>query len=141
YAVGSFGFGVPFPKTEHIAFSILAEGKVAHASHRGFAQKDLSTKFFDFSPEIIHRWHVHVTDHSLLPMVPLHQAAIGSVIPAARVDMPVLHGAWELLDFPTKERAIKRLRPFDIVCRNFKPHEARRLPFAFRFCYHNLLFC
>ena len=72
--------------------------------------------------------------------------AIGCVVTAALVDVPVLRYFGKQLDAPSEQRAIKLLCAFRIVRWDFKPDDARSdlvflygLRSGFRFCAHPVL--
>jgi len=55
------------------------------------------------------------------------ECTIGGIVGSARVDVPVIASPGKGIDLPAKQIAIKRLRTVGVVCRDFKPNDARRL--------------
>src|SRR5262245_35549326 len=132
----SFCIFVLFPQGEHVLLGVLTEDEVTHLRHRGLGHHDLAAEFLDLCGRFIHRSDGDVIRNALmLGVLAFQQSAIGRVVAATRVNMPVfgqLFGrTWKPLDFPTEQGAVKRFRTFDIVRRDFKPHDAGRDVAAF----------
>jgi hypothetical protein len=123
---------IPFPECEHVVLRVLADDEVAHLGNCRLGQANLAAEFLHFRRRFIYRRHADVVRYALvLRLLALQESAIGCIVTAAGVDMPVLHRTRKLLDLPTEQRALKRLRSFDIVCRDFKPYNARHVGLSF----------
>jgi hypothetical protein len=117
---------IPFPESEHVVLRVLADDEVAHLGNCRLGQANIAAESLHFRPRFIYRRHADVIRYALvLCLLALRESAIGCIVTAAGVDMPVLHRTRKLLDLPTEQRPLKRLRSFDIVCRDFKPYNAR----------------
>ncbi len=115
---------IPFPKRERILFGVLANREVPHLRHRSLGLADFAAESLDLCGRLGHRGNSNVIGDRLARMHALHQTAVGRIVAAAGVDVPIIRHVLKLLDLPTEQRAVKLPRPLDIVRRNFKPGDA-----------------
>src|SRR5215471_10733261 len=65
----SFRAAVLFPECKHVLFGVLADNKVAHLRHRGFAEADFATEFFYLRRRCIDGGNSDIVSDRLLEML------------------------------------------------------------------------